>query len=358
MPPPHDSSGQLPIGRRIVAALAPALPGTARFRLLGLPSGEISGDPTGLIPGYRAEAGPGGVVHSLPGGLAWGRGAHLDATYRLIHALSPGINRGMDYWMLKRQRLLPRIEPLPGETVSLAADGQGNYYHWMLEVLPRLAALEPASLPHRRYLVAQQHPFQRETFDLLQIPAEARIPIASHRFYAAPKLLVPLVPLGISPENVRFVRHMLVERTGLTESPANGERIYISRRHASSRRMLNEDELEPILKKHHFRVCHPEQLSLRQQILLFHNADVILAPHGATWTNLIFARPGARALEIVPEGLEGDDAGSYFLYETLAAAVGVRYERISAQNSPGGRPHVTDLRLEPETLEAVLRRMN
>jgi capsular polysaccharide biosynthesis protein len=357
MSPHQDSSSRIPVGRRIVGALAPLLPGAARFRLLGLPSGELQGDPAGLIPGYRVDPGPVGAVHHLPGGIAWGRGAHLDARYRLIHALSPGINRSMDYWMLKRQRFLPRLQSLRQETVSLIADGHGNYYHWMFDVLPRLAALERESLPHRHYLVTQEHPFHRQTLDLLQIPAGARTAAVSRRFYTAAELLVPLAPLGVSPENVRFVRNLLLERTGLAETLPANERIYISRRRANSRRVLNEEELYPLLQKHRFRVCYPEQLSLSQQMLLFHGAETVLAPHGAAWTNLIFARPGALALEIVPEGLESTRSGAYHLYERLAAVAGVGYERIMAGTSRSGHPHAGDLRLEPETLEKVLRRL-
>ncbi len=357
MSSPQDSTTRIPAGRRILAALAPALPGAARFRLLGLPSGELHGDPLGLIPGYRSEPGPVGAVHHLPGGIAWGRGAILDARYRLIHALSPGINQGMDYWMLKRQRFLPRLTALPQETVSLVADGHGNYYHWMLDVLPRLAALERESLPHRHYLVTQEHPFHRQTLDLLDIPADARMAVASPEFYSAPKFLVPLAPLGVSRENVRFVCNLLFERTGLADTPFTNERIYISRRHANSRRVLNEEELHPLLQKHNFRVCYLEQLSLKEQMLLFRGAETILAPHGAAWTNLIFARPGALALEIVPEGLEDTRSGAYHLYERLAAVAGVGYERIMAQTSRSGLPHAGDLRLEPETLEKALRRL-
>jgi capsular polysaccharide biosynthesis protein len=323
--------------------------------MLGLPAGEVDGNPAGQIEGYRAESGPVGTIHHLPNGMAWGRGAHLDADCRLIHFLSPGINRGMDYWMLKRQRFFPKLTCLSRETVSLIADGHGNYYHWMFDVLPRLAALEPESLSNRHYLVAEENAFHRQTLDLLQISSGARTAIVPLQFYSAPEMLVPLVPLGVSRENLRFVRRLLFERTGLVETPPARDRIYISRRHANSRRVLNEDELVPILEKHGFRVCFLEQLSLQQQMLLFHGADIILAPHGAAWTNLIFSRAGSLALEIMPEGMENTHRDAYMLYERLAAAADVRYERIIAQTSRSDYPHAGDLRLNPDVLEQALR---
>ncbi len=356
--PPQDSSNRLSVGRRLLGAISPLVPSRARFRFLGLPATELKGAPTGLISGYHAEPGPMGVVHHLRNGIAWARGAHLDARYRLIHGLSPSITLGMDFWMLKRQRFLPRLNRIPQETVSLIADGHKNYYHWILDVLPRLAALDPDRLSKRHYLICQDHPFHRQTLDLLQVPPSARTAATGLQFYTAPELLIPLRPLGVSQENVRFVRNLLMERTGLANSPIAGERIYISRHHATSRRVVNEDELEPLLKKHHFRTCYLEQLSLKEQMLLFHGAETILAPHGAAWTNLVFARPGTRALEIVPEGLDRTDTGPYHLYEQLAAVADARYERLIAQATSPDYPHAGDVNLKAETLRRVLQQLD
>jgi capsular polysaccharide biosynthesis protein len=353
----HEPPKSIPVGRRVHGALAPLLPSVVRFHLLGLHSSEVRGDPAGRIPGYYAEPTATGALHHLPQGIAWGRGAHLDPRYRLIHALSPGINEGMDYWIRKRGRALPKVERLGRETVSLVSDGHGNYYHWMLDVLPRLAVLDLESLPQRHFLVSQESPFHRQTLDFLHIPTSSRTAVISQQFYTAPKFLIPMVRLGVSPENVRFVRHLLLERTGLERSPSTNERIYISRRYATSRRVLNEEELGSILKKHHFRICYLEQLSLKQQILLFHHAAVIMAPHGAAWTNLIFARPGALALEIAPKGLEVARSGAYHLYERLAATAGVGYERVTALISGSSQPHAADLYLDPAEFEKTLQRL-
>jgi len=353
---PRDPTS-LPVGRRLLGAVAPFVPGAARFRLLGLPSAEVQGDPAGQIPGYHTEPGAAGVVHHLLNGIAWGRGAHLDARYRLIHELSPGINEGMDYWMRKRGRAFPKLARLDHETVSLVSDGHGNYYHWMLDVLPRLAALDLETLPQRHFLVTQEFPFHRQTLDLLHIPGSARTPVDSRQYYSAPELVIPLVRLGVSQENVRFVRYLLLERTGFSETPYTNERIYISRRYATSRRVLNEEELCSLLQKYGFRICYLEQLSLKQQIGLFHGAGVILAPHGAAWTNLIFTRPGTHAVEIMPKGLEITHSGAYHLYERLAAAAGAGYERITALTSNSDHPHAADLYVDPTEFENALAKL-
>ena len=90
---------------------------------------------------------------------------------------------------------------------------------------------------------------------------------------------------------------------------------------------------------------------------LFHGADVVLAPHGAAWTNLIFSRPGTLALEIVPEGLEATHLDSYQLYERLATAAQVNYARMMCGTSKPDYPHQGDLHLDPAVLEAALAKL-
>ena len=89
-------------------------------------------------------------------------------------------------------------------------------------------------------------------------------------------------------------------------------------------------------------------------MLLFQGAEIILAPHGAAWTNLIFARPGTLALEIIPEGFEAAHPAPFFLYRHLAEACGVRHERIVAPSSRTGYPLAGDLKLTPAALEEAL----
>ena len=48
-----------------------------------------------------------------------------------------------------------------------------------------------------------------------------------------------------------------------------------------------------------------ENLSLASQIQLFKSADIIIAQHGASLANLIWARPGTTVIEILPKQMAG-----------------------------------------------------
>ena len=66
------------------------------------------------------------------------------------------------------------------------------------------------------------------------------------------------------------------------------------------RRLLNEEELDPILERNGFVKVTLEALPIAEQIAIFRGADVIIGPHGAGLTNIMFCRPGTRILEIFP----------------------------------------------------------
>jgi len=45
-------------------------------------------------------------------------------------------------------------------------------------------------------------------------------------------------------------------------------------------------------------------MSFEEQLRLFRNAEVVVGPHGAGFTNLIFSKPGTRVIEIFAKGHE------------------------------------------------------
>jgi capsular polysaccharide biosynthesis protein len=75
-------------------------------------------------------------------------------------------------------------------------------------------------------------------------------------------------------------------------------RLYITRRLAGRRHVLNEAELEPILADYGFEIIEAETLSFHDQVRLFSQAEAVAGPHGAGFTNLVFAPPGCRVLEM------------------------------------------------------------
>lgn len=77
----------------------------------------------------------------------------------------------------------------------------------------------------------------------------------------------------------------------------------------STRTILNEGEVIDAVEALGFHVLEPAMMSLREQAHAFHQADVVVSPHGSTLANLIFCRPGTKVLDLMPDdwvGVRGD----------------------------------------------------
>ena len=92
---------------------------------------------------------------------------------------------------------------------------------------------------------------------------------------------------------------------------------------------MNEPQLERILREAGFMAVELESCSWPEQVAMFADAEVILAPHGAALANTVFCQPGALLVEISTR------AGYRDYYFRLAASSGVRYRFLEA------RPRVT-----------------
>jgi hypothetical protein len=69
------------------------------------------------------------------------------------------------------------------------------------------------------------------------------------------------------------------------------EKVYIFRGSAARRKLVNESKVEEIVGRHGFEVVSLENLNVADQINLFMNCRMIMAPHGAGLANLIFSNP-------------------------------------------------------------------
>jgi capsular polysaccharide biosynthesis protein len=155
-------------------------------------------------------------------------------------------------------------------------------------------------LPQHWY-VPQSLPFHRQLLDLLGIPAAQRIDAAAHPHVQADELVVPsLLTEKNPPWLVAWLRSRLLP-AGAPAGPRT--RLYVTRGpSANNRSVRTEDEVRAYLEGHGFRSLDPGTLSVREQIDTFAAAEIIVGSHGAGLTNLTFASPGTRVIELFPAG--------------------------------------------------------
>lgn len=218
----------------------------------------------------------------------------------------------------------------------------GNYYHWVIERLTLLEAVEvyerekgirPKLLVHAGILS-----WQKELLAMLGY-------IESDYLYwhggrvKVQNLLVPSVrryqesertPVdSLSPQACKWLRakafNALEKRIA---RKVFSKRIYISRYKDSFRRLLNEDQFVELLNTFGFERYYLVGMSLQDQIDLFAGAEIIIAQHGAALTNLLWASKGTRVLEIQNE--------SYFehshVYYQISNALELEYMTVVLEN--------------------------
>ncbi|MFT6332441.1 MAG: hypothetical protein ACJAW3_000778 [Lentimonas sp.] len=104
------------------------------------------------------------------------------------------------------------------------------------------------------------------------------------------------------PSAINLLRDLLVKKYDIEEEKyEEKELIYISRRKARLRRIINEKSLIKYLTGKGFKIMVLEDLTLKEQIDLFYNAKFVLGAHGAGFTNLIFSSADMQFMEMYPK---------------------------------------------------------
>lgn len=231
---------------------------------------------------------------------------------------------------LERDRLfkswkLPRPVTQHGHYYTIASLYSYGYAHWILDALPRLFGLERLPADEIQTIVSEPlKSWQKESLAMLGLDNMKLIAL-DHRHLQLDVLYFPSYvggPGNPHPWACQWLRSYLLKGC---EPGRSRRRIYITRRLAERRRIANEDELEPILSKNGFEIIEAERLSFREQVCLFSQAEAVVALHGAGLTNLLFAPPGCKVLEIF------DPNHMKVMYYALADVLDQRYWYIVGQ---------------------------
>jgi tetratricopeptide (TPR) repeat protein/capsular polysaccharide biosynthesis protein len=199
---------------------------------------------------------------------------------------------------------IPPVEEIDGTVAVLSGLAGHVYYHWMIDIIPRLEILRRSEIELEQidwFLINNiDRPFQRETLTLLGIPLTKILPSDRYSHVRARELIVPSFPGHLDwvpPGTIQFLRQTFLSEIAKTKIKYP-ERIYISRARARGRQVINEDEVINVLNNWGFQTVFLEEMSVLQQVALFANAKVIVCPHGSSLTNLVFCSPKTKIIEL------------------------------------------------------------
>jgi capsular polysaccharide biosynthesis protein len=276
----------------------------------------------------RKEKSQPAFVFEIPNVNFWAHygGAVVTADNALLADLSPEV-WGVTHHLIFSRWRLPKSQVLAGRVgIAVTPEAAGNYYHWLLDALPRLLLLRHATGNFANYdallLNGSRARYEAESLTALEVPAGKICYVDSRDRFQIASALVPSMDHDartIAPWKVAALRQLIADRARCA-----GRRIFISRRRAPVRRIANESEIAPLLSAGGFQILELEDLAWEEQLRTFAGAEVIIAPHGAALANAAFCRSGTHLAEICTR------AGYRDWYLRLAAAAGLKYHCLEA----------------------------
>jgi hypothetical protein len=209
-----------------------------------------------------------------------------------------------------------------------------SYFHWSCEILPRAAAAAAATAAEMPlYISEDMPPFVFESLKMLGL--EDRCVRLARGVYRAPKLTVWTWERGQrpTPHGLWEVRTRLLDAA--EPGSAGPRRLLISRADAVGRKILNERGLLEGLGDLGLERVTLTGTSLEDQIRMFRGAELIVAPHGAGLTNILYAPSDCRIIELVVESHNSDS------YLIVSSILGQRYGYVRCREQ--GRDMVADV---------------
>lgn len=195
---------------------------------------------------------------------------------------------------------------IPGVCAHLCGQWSGNYFHWINELLTRAYLLNQLGFDGAFLTPAANHPFIRESLEMLGISPQRLIPYDFSRGALCDSLVMfDFFNFGDAVENPHIweaIRNLLLKQadTSLTLPPeVNG--IYVAR--SGLRSVKNERDLAPLFERHGVIPVRAEGLSLRQQVRVASLSKILVGPHGSGLTNSLFMPRESAVVELLPASM-------------------------------------------------------
>jgi len=177
-----------------------------------------------------------------------------------------------------------------------------NYYHWTVEGLSQLRLIRKTLSLFDTIAVPPLNRFRAVLAELL--PENKFMTLEEGKCYRFRNAAIctahgfgdRLHPWG--GDSVALLREEMRWRSGAR--PTLGEPVYLTRNASGWRPMRNEKDLESGLAKLGFRIVNTDGMGLSEQVREFSRASLLVSPHGAGLTNMIYLPSGARAIELRP----------------------------------------------------------
>lgn len=199
---------------------------------------------------------------------------------------------------------------LEGTACFIDDRSSGIYYHWMLDILPKLFVLQQSGIRLSdidHFVVHLRSDFQKQSLIKCGVPEEKLLVIDGPvQFVRADRMIVPYlrndlgarVYRGLGVGLATWIPEYLREIFLVDPVPQSGRRIYISRAARGSRNIRGESALKEQLARRGFETVEFENYPISEQAELMAQCEIVIGVHGAGLTNICFCHSNTKIVEI------------------------------------------------------------
>jgi hypothetical protein len=173
-------------------------------------------------------------------------------------------------------------------TQNIIINKAGGFFHFYIEVIPVL--LRHKDKDFNIYFIIEDKPFYDSILKFYNIKY-VNTPVNSNEKFDT----IKLSKYYPSVKDILWLQN-LNSRFGVIKSTP--QRIYITRKNETARRISNEKELFHYLSKLGFEMINPGQLNFIEQVNYFKNAEFIVSAHGAALSNIIWCTNTVKIVEL------------------------------------------------------------
>jgi capsular polysaccharide biosynthesis protein len=253
--------------------------------------------------------------------------------------------------------------------ILLSGRNDYNWYHWMVEYLPRVIEIEKEIDPEIPWVISNRVPKTGiealkmiSTRDILVCDSEKlqhfkKLIVMSPNASVIDTVLAPWERISrFNTHNLHGLRSAMRSASSKSSFP---EKVFIVRE-STHRNVLNQDQLVDIARGYGFRPISIENQDFSEQLDLFSNAKVIITAGGAVMANYLFMSEGSHVIQL------NNEANKDFVIPPLLSSIaGSKF--ISILGKPKKVEKVRHLRIDqihesyvikPRILKSVLESLN
>ena len=279
-----------------------------------------------------------------------------------------------------------------GRAISLLGQCNGNYAHWVLEVLTRAAIVETIpslqGLPflvdspvHEtlglaleflnksgREIIPVRNAQKVEAEKVFHLTSPSFTPPETRRFFESGEIDKPRPDqFRFSPDALRVLREMALQEVAEYAPRQNFHQhmkrdllvdpqlVYMPRKPATTgngRHIANATAVEADLLSRGFSMVDTFSMSFEEQVLSLRSAKVVVSAIGSSLVNLVFCEPGVKVVMLSPHYPDAN----WFYWANLMTAMGHNIYIVLGPQCGSGASQIyhRDFRISLRLLDAAL----